>query len=159
MKLYSLYQASKSWDIYLQKSISHYHLSSVPKLTNLSICDAVLTSYSFDMFKAPKTHTDGPQKLLALNKRSYLLFKKNQKKLSYHYVKITHKLKVLPFEENEPHHSPPSWLTSKTMQAARLKKELTSLSPNYVDQMVKYSRDVLFALQFMYLPLPSNSER
>jgi len=45
------------------------------------------------------------------------------------------------------------------MQAARLKKELTSLSPNYVDQMVKYSRDVLFALQFMYLPLPSNSER
>lgn len=134
--------------------ISLHHLSSVPKLTKFRICDAVLTNYAFDMFKAP-----GTLKLMdlrgcwLLTKEAIVSFCKNHPQIEVRHELVT----VLPFEENGLHHSSPSRLTSKTMQAAR-KKEETSLSPNFVDQRMKYSRDELLALQFMSLPLASSSE-
>lgn len=167
--------------------ISLYHLSSVPKLTKLSICDAVLTSYALDMFKVPET-----LKLMdlrgcwLLTKEAILSFCRNHPQIEVRHELVT----VLPFEENgHHHHSSPSRLTSRTMQATR-KKEQTPLSPSFVgnshyvsnllvvilfyfimhlililficfgiDQRMKYSRDELLALQFMSLPLASSSER
>ncbi|PNY04037.1 toll-like protein receptor 13-like protein [Trifolium pratense] len=135
--------------------ISLYHLSSVPKLTKLGICDAVLTNCSLDKVKAPEN-----LKLMdlrgcwLLTKDAILSFSRNHPQIEVRHELVT----VLPFEENGRQHSSPSRLTSRTMQAAR-KKEQTSLSPYFVDQRMKYSRDELLALQFMSLPLASNSER
>ncbi|CAK8579331.1 unnamed protein product [Lathyrus sativus] len=136
--------------------ISLYHLSSVPKLTKLSICDAVLTNYALDMFKVPET-----LKLMdlrgcwLLTKEAIVSFCRNHPQIEVRHELVT----VLPFEENgRHHHSSPSRLTSRTMLATR-KKEQTSLSPYFVDQRMKYSRDELLALQFMSLPLASSSER
>ncbi|KAK2385229.1 internalin A [Trifolium repens] len=135
--------------------ISLYHLSSVPKLTELSICDAVLTNCSLDKVKAPES-----LKLMdlrgcwLLTKDTILSFSRNHPRIEVRHELVT----VLPFEENGRQHSSPSRLTSRAMQAAR-KKEQTSLSPYFVDQRMKYSRDELLALQFMSLPLASNSKR
>lgn len=167
--------------------ISLYHLSSVPKLTKLSICDAVLTNYALEKFKVPET-----LKLMdlrgcwLLTKEAILSFCRNHPQIEVRHELVT----VLPFEENGGHHhSSPSRLISRTMQATR-KKEQTSLSPSFignshyfsnllvailfscmmhlvlilfiyfgVDQRMKYSRDELLALQFMSLPLASSSER
>ncbi|XP_058732109.1 uncharacterized protein LOC131603710 isoform X2 [Vicia villosa] len=136
--------------------ISLYHLSSVPKLTKLSICDAVLTNYALEKFKVPET-----LKLMdlrgcwLLTKEAILSFCRNHPQIEVRHELVT----VLPFEEIGRHnHSSPSRLTSRTMQATK-KKEQTSLSPSFVDQRMKYSRDELLAFQFMSLPLASSSER
>ncbi|XP_027191680.1 uncharacterized protein [Cicer arietinum] len=108
--------------------ISLYHLSSVPKLTKLSIGDAVLTNYALDMFKAPDT-----LKLMdlrgcwLLTKDAIVSFCRNHPQIEIRHELVT----LLPFEENGRHHSSPSRLTSRTMQAAR-KKEQMSLSPYFI---------------------------
>lgn len=134
--------------------ISLYYLSSIPKLTNLSICDAVLTNYGLDMFKAPET-----LKLLdlkgcwLLTEDTILSFCRNHPQ-----VEVRHELGTLfPVNQNGLNHSSPSRSTSKTMQMTK-KKDQIPLSPYFVDQRLKYSRDELLALQFTSLPLASSSE-
>nr|KYP58696.1 Internalin-I [Cajanus cajan] len=134
--------------------VSLYYLSSIPKLTNLSICDAVLTNYGLDMFKAPET-----LKLLdlrgcwLLTEDTILSFCRNHPQ-----VEVSHELgSVFPFNQNGLNHSTPSRSTSRTMQMAK-KKDQIPVSPYFVDQRLKYSRDELLAFQFTSLPLASSSE-
>lgn len=153
--------------------ITLFYISSIPKLTNLSILDALLTNYGLDMFEAPET-----LKLLdirgcwLLTKDTILSFCRN-----YPQIEVRHELLTLPpFEENALHysspsqstsrtqqsakkkeHSSPSQLTSRTMQASKTKEGI-SISPCFIDQRLKYSRDELLALQFSSLPFASSSE-
>ncbi|KAK7358527.1 hypothetical protein VNO77_00459 [Canavalia gladiata] len=134
--------------------ISLYYLSSIRKLINLSICDAVLTNYGLDTFKAPET-------LKLLNLRGCWLLTKDSVSSfcrNHPQVEVRHELVTeLPFDQNGLNHSSPSQLTSRRKQIAR-KKDQIPVSPFFIDQRLKYSRDQLLALQFTSLPLASSSE-
>ncbi|XP_027340047.1 systemin receptor SR160 [Abrus precatorius] len=134
--------------------ISLYYLSSIPKLTNLSICDAVLTNYGLDIFKVPET-----LKLLdlrgcwLLTNDTIMSFCRNHPQVEVRHELVT----VFPLDKNGLNHSSPSRLTSRIMQMAK-KKDQILISPFFIDQRLKYSRDELLALQFTSLPLASSSE-
>ncbi|XP_014510699.1 uncharacterized protein LOC106769551 [Vigna radiata var. radiata] len=134
--------------------VSLYYLSSIPKLTNLSVCDAVLTNYGIDIFKAPET-----LKLLDL-RGCWLLTEDTILSFCRRHpqVEVIHELgTVYPFNKNGPHHSSPSRSTSRTVQMAK-KKDQAPVLPYLADQRLKYSRDELLALQFASLPPASSSE-
>ncbi|MED6126246.1 hypothetical protein PIB30_076462 [Stylosanthes scabra] len=134
--------------------ISLYYLSSIPKLTSLSIRDAVLTNYGLDMFKPPQT-----LKLMDLQ-GCWLLTKDTVMSFSriHPQIEVQHELvTIVPLQQGGPNQPSPSRSTSRTTQAAK-KKENISISPDFIDQRLKYSRDELLALQFMSLPIVSSSE-
>ncbi|KAK7399111.1 hypothetical protein VNO78_10286 [Psophocarpus tetragonolobus] len=134
--------------------VSLHYLSSIPKLTNLSICDAVLTNYGLEMFKAPET-----LKLLDL-RGCWLLTEDNILSFCRNHpqVEVWHDFgTIFPVNEYGLDHSSPSRLTSRTLQITK-KKDQIPVSPYFVDQRLKYSRDELLALQFTSLPLASCSE-
>ncbi|XP_057752786.1 uncharacterized protein LOC130970653 isoform X1 [Arachis stenosperma] len=134
--------------------ISLYYLSSIPKLTSLSICDAVLTNYGLHMFKPPQT-----LKLMdlrgcwLLNEDTIMSFCRIHPQIEVQHELVT----IVPLHQGGPNHPSPSQLTSKATQADK-KKENLSISPDFIDQRLKYSRDELLALQFMSLPVVSSSE-
>lgn len=100
--------------------VSLYYLSSIPKLTNLSVCDAVLTNYGIDIFKAPET-----LKLLDL-RGCWLLTEDTILSFCRRHpqVEVIHELgTVYPFNKNGPHHSSPSRSTSRTVQMAKKKDQ------------------------------------
>ncbi|KAL9330013.1 hypothetical protein ACSQ67_005016 [Phaseolus vulgaris] len=134
--------------------VSLYYLSSIRKLTNLSVCDAVLTNYGIDIFKAPET-------LKVLDLRGcWLLTEDTILSFCRHHpqVEVRHELgTVYPFNQNGPNHSSPSRSTSRTVQMAK-KKDQVPVFPYLEDQRLKYSRDELLILQFASLPLASSSE-
>ncbi|KAE9614076.1 putative leucine-rich repeat domain, L domain-containing protein [Lupinus albus] len=135
--------------------ITFDYLSSIPKLTNLSICDAVLTNSGLHMFKPPET-----LKVLDLSgcwlitEDAILSFCR-----IHPQIEVKHELvPSFPFDQSGLNHSSPSRLTSSPMQAIK-KKEHMSVSPHFIDQRLKYSRDELLAMQFMSLPFASSNER
>ncbi|KAK7318110.1 hypothetical protein RJT34_02808 [Clitoria ternatea] len=134
--------------------ITFDYLSSLPKLINLSISNALLTSYGLDMFKAPET-----LKLLVLSgcwlltEDSILSFCRNHPQVEVRHELVT----VSPSDQNGLNHLSPSRLTSKAMQMAKDEDKIP-MSPFFIDQRVKYSRDELLALQFASWPLASSGE-
>lgn len=101
--------------------VSLYYLSSIRKLTNLSVCDAVLTNYGIDIFKAPET-------LKVLDLRGcWLLTEDTILSFCRHHpqVEVRHELgTVYPFNQNGPNHSSPSRSTSRTVQMAKKKDQV-----------------------------------
>ncbi|KAK9275088.1 hypothetical protein L1049_022347 [Liquidambar formosana] len=135
--------------------ISLHHLSSLPKLTNLGICDAVLTNGGLESFKPPST-------LKILNLRGCWLLTEDAILSFCEYnpqVEVRHELvHILPADQNGFRNSSPrANLRTSQVKHKRGKMPTSSsrLDDFFLDQRLKYSREELLALQTSSLSLRS----
>ncbi|KAK4262882.1 hypothetical protein QN277_028381 [Acacia crassicarpa] len=135
--------------------ISLDFLSTIPKLTSLSICDAILTNYGLETFKPPATlKSIDLSGCWLLTRDAILSFCR-----IHPQIEVRHELSTeVPDDRNRPNRPTSSRLTSRSVQGTK-KKEITAVSPSFIDQRVKYTRDELLALQSMSLVPASDDER
>ncbi|KAF7828147.1 putative adenylate cyclase regulatory protein isoform X1 [Senna tora] len=145
--------------IYLKSTsladISLYYLSSIPKLISLNICDAVLTNYGLDTFKPPAT-----LRMMDLT-GCWLLTKDAISSFCriHPQIEVRHEFSTkAPIDQSGPNRSSLSRLTTRSVQGTK-NKGITSLSPSFIDQRLKYTRDALLALQPMPSHLASDHEK
>lgn len=134
--------------------VSLQYLSILPKLTNLSIHDAVLSNCGLNSF-----NPSAALKMLdlrgcwLLTEDDILSFCKN-----YPQTEVRHELvNILPSNTNGSTSPSPSRLPSRTL--VNKKQGNISISPCFVDQRLKYSREELLALQYSSLSLACPLER
>ncbi|KAM7259384.1 hypothetical protein ACFE04_015125 [Oxalis oulophora] len=122
---------------------SLYQMSTLSKLTNLTIRDAVLTSYALASFMAPTT-------LQFMDLRGCWLLTEDVISSfckTYPQIEVRHEfVRVSPKEQ----FSSPSPSRIRTTPSDKMKGKIP-LSNSFVDQRLKYSREELLALQFSAL--------
>ncbi|KAG6633941.1 toll-like receptor 3 isoform X2 [Carya illinoinensis] len=124
--------------------LSLHYLSSLPKLTNLSIRDSVLTNFGLASFIPSRT-----LKMLdlrgcwLLTEDAILPFSKNHPQ-----IEVRHELvHIFPSDNIGSSCPSPSRSTSRTLLVNK-KLGNIHISPCFVDQRVKYSRQELLELQY-----------
>ncbi|KAJ7945040.1 putative F-box/LRR protein [Quillaja saponaria] len=128
--------------------ISLYYLSSIPKLTNLSVRDAVLTNYGLNLFKPPATlEFLDLRGCWLLTADAILSFCR-----SHPQIEVRHELShVVPSGQIVSSRASQLQFTSRPIEAHK-KIENISMSPCFIDQRLKYSRDELLSLQCTISP-------
>lgn len=123
--------------------VALHHLSPLSKLTNLAFCDAVLTNSALDLFIPPVY-------LKMLDLRGCWLLTEDAissfcKK--HPLIKVKHELlDVSPSEQSSCNRSSPSQILLRPSQMNG-KQGKMPLSPYFIDQRLKYSREELLSLQ------------
>ncbi|XP_028774773.1 uncharacterized protein LOC114744074 [Neltuma alba] len=135
--------------------ISLYYLSTIPKLISLSICDAILTNHGLETFKPPATlKSMDLSGCWLLTRDAILSFCRIHPQIEVRHEWGTE----LPNDRNTPDRPTSSRLPSRSVQGMK-KKETMAVSPSFIDQRVKYTRDELLALQSMSLVSAFDDER
>ncbi|XWS50080.1 hypothetical protein CRYUN_Cryun12cG0057600 [Craigia yunnanensis] len=132
-----------------------HHLSSLPKLTNLHVCEGVLTNSGLDTFSPPTT-------LRVLDLMGCWLLTEDaiSSFLRKHpLVEIRHEVvqNLSTEQQNLSHRPSPSQQFSKTYRGDK-KQGKVPISEFFVDQRLKYSREELLELQFSPLSLESRHD-
>ncbi|XP_054776163.1 uncharacterized protein LOC129284655 isoform X2 [Prosopis cineraria] len=136
--------------------ISLDYLSTIPRLTSLSICDAILTNYGLETFKPPATlKSMDLTGCWLLMRDSILSFSRIHPQIEVRHEQLS---TGIPDDRNRPNRPTSSRLTLRPVQGVK-KKEIMAVSPSFIDQRLKYTRDELLALQSMSLVVASDNER
>ncbi|KAL5538140.1 hypothetical protein UlMin_044218 [Ulmus minor] len=127
--------------------ISLSYLSSLPKLANLVIHDAVLTNRGLESFNPPPT-----LKMLDLTGCWLLTVDAIKSFCKTHpQVEVRHEqVHISPSDQISSNRPSPSRLNSKIPQLNKEDGKIP-ISPSFIDQRLKYSREELLGLQFSSL--------
>ncbi|XP_022136502.1 F-box/LRR-repeat protein 14 isoform X2 [Momordica charantia] len=133
--------------------VSLSYLSILPKLTILSIRDAVLTNQAFDLLKPAAT-------LQKIDLRGcWLLTEDGLLEFHRRFPQIEVRHELFHFSSDQTSSDRPSThFTPKKLQLNQRNKS-AAMSPYFVDQRLKYSSEELLALQFSSLSHGSTSTR
>ncbi|XP_062074596.1 receptor-like protein 53 [Humulus lupulus] len=124
--------------------ISLSYMSSLTKLTNLGIHDAVLTNSGLHSFQPPASlKMMDVMGCWLLTKDDIVSFCKTHPQIEVRHEHVH----VVPSDQSCLNRPSPSRSTSKTTTQSRQQNRKIPMSPCFVDQRLKYSREELLGLQ------------